>query len=132
MSPSLQLYKEIKDSFEQSRYITLIDNIKYRNILSKLRMSSHKLAIETGRHNNIPRSDRKCILCDLNDIEDEYHFILVCTKYIDLRKSYIPRYYYVNPSMFKFIDLLKSERKSLLIKVAIYCDKAFKIRDSSI
>ena len=53
----------------------MLQNIKYRNILAKLILSSHNLQIESGRHCKIPRRDRKCILCNLNDIEDEVHFV---------------------------------------------------------
>jgi len=87
---SLYLYKEIKSTFQMSPYITLLQNIKYRNILAKLRLSSHNLQIESGRHYKIPRHDRKCILCNLNDIEDEFHFVLICPFYSDLRAQLIP------------------------------------------
>ena len=39
---------------------------------------SMRAYIELGRHNNIPRNERKCTLCNLNDIEDEFHFVLKC------------------------------------------------------
>ena len=106
--------------------------MKLRNILAKLRLSSHNLLIETGRHNNIDRNDRKCTICNNNDIEDEYHFVLICTLYDSLRKQYISNYFTRNPSMFKFLELLNSERKSVLTKLAIYCNKAFKLRFDSL
>ena len=34
-----------------------------------------------GRHHNIDVSDRVCKLCNLREVEDEYHFLLIC--YID-------------------------------------------------
>ena len=36
-----------------------------------------------------------------NDIEDEYHFILECSKYVEIRRKYIKPYYCINPSAFK-------------------------------
>ena len=36
------------------------------------------------RHNTIDRHDWKCIRCNLNDIEDGFHFVLVCLDYINL------------------------------------------------
>ena len=91
-------------------------------------MSSHQLSIETGRHNNINRNDRKCALCQVNDIEDEFHFVLVCTVYEQLREHYIPRYYYIRPSMLKFTKLLKTSNLNLLNNLGKYCKKAFNIR----
>ena len=30
------------------------------------------------RYQNIPRYDRKCEKCDLNEIGDEFHYLFVC------------------------------------------------------
>ena len=128
---SLYLYRNLKQTFEPSYYLSL-DNAKYRNCIAKMRLSSHKLAIETGRHQNVAREQRKCLCCDLNDIEDEYYFILICPLYNDLRNLYIPKYYTTRPSVFKFINLLNIEKKSILNKLAIYCIKSFKLRDNFI
>ena len=104
---------------------------KYRNTIAKLRLSSHQLNIETGRRRNISRSDRKCTLCNSNDIEDEYHFVLICPIYYDLRKLYIPRYYHVRPSMFKFIELLNTSNLKTLNKLALFCNKSFIVRNET-
>lgn len=125
---SLVMYREIKHNFELSAYIENIQEFKLRQVLAKLRLSSHNLNIESGRHRNIPRDDRKCTICTKNDLEDEYHFVLICTAFSDHRKKFIPKYYYDYPSMFKFIQLLSSTNTKLLTKLAIYCNKAFKIR----
>ena len=58
-----------------SSYLVTVKNIKLGNIKVKIRLSSHQLCIETGRHRGIERTERKCVLCDLYDIEDEYHFV---------------------------------------------------------
>ena len=126
---SLYLYRYLKQTFEPSSYLSL-DNSKYRNTIAKIRLSSHKLAIETGRHQNIVRDQRKCLCCDLNDIEDEYHFILICPLYNDIRTLYIPTYYSNRPNMFKFTNLLNIDKTSILNKLAIYCIKSFKLRDT--
>ena len=74
----LTLYKGVKNIFERSSYIDIITSFKLRNTVARLRLSSHSLNIETGRHLKIPLEDRKCALCTCNEIEDEYHFILIC------------------------------------------------------
>ena len=61
--------------------------------MSKLRCSTHDLAIETGRHHNVKREHRLCMYCNIFDIEvveDEYHFLASCPLYADLRDLYIP------------------------------------------
>ena len=114
LSSSLDIYRDIKSSFELTPYLLLIKNRKFRNVITKLRLSLHQLNIETGRHRNIERLDRKCKICNLGDLEDEYHFTLVCRAYDDLRKQYLPKCYYDKPSVFKFISLLNSTKLKIL------------------
>ena len=88
---------------------------KIRYAFTRLRVSSHRFAIETGRWHKpdkIPLENRKCQNC--NTLEDEFHFILECHLYQDLRAEYIKRYYWVRPNMPKFIELLKSENKTTI------------------
>ena len=132
LSTALYMYKEIKQTFELSSYLLVIHKRKLRNAIAKLRLSSHRLSIEVGRHRNIPRWERKCTLCNRNDLEDEYHFTLICPSYTDLRQQYIQRYFYVNPSVLKYITLMNSTKAKVLRNLAIYITKAFKLRDSLI
>jgi hypothetical protein len=46
--------------------------------LCKFRTTNHKLPIEQGRWNNIQRENRKCNLCNLEEIGDEFPYILNC------------------------------------------------------
>ena len=98
-----------------SPYLLIIQNKKHRNIIAKLRLSLHQLNIETGRHTNIEQLDRKCNLCNPNDLEEEYHFTLICPIYKDLRPAYIQKYLYKRPSVMKFLELLNSTRPKILI-----------------
>ncbi|XP_060582312.1 uncharacterized protein LOC132738738 [Ruditapes philippinarum] len=124
-SPSLIFFREIKEEFELSKYLLIIENKKHRQYLSKLRMSSHWLNIEYGRHRNIERQNRLCELCQQCTIEDEYHFVMECSFYNTLRIRYIPRYFRVRPSMVKLVELMKTESKPLLYKMSVYIKHAF-------
>jgi len=56
-------------------------------------MSSHRLKVETCRWQKptaIPFNERKCTLC--LKLEDEFHFLLECPLYIDLRKKEVKKY----------------------------------------
>ena len=59
-----------------SEYLDIVNSKKFRIVLTKLRVSSHRLEIEIGRW---PRSEknefdnRKCKLC--NNLENEFHFV---------------------------------------------------------
>ena len=54
-------------------------------MLSKLRISAHKLAIEGGRYLNIPKHERICTACNSGEVEDEEHFLLNYSLYKPLR-----------------------------------------------
>ena len=49
----------------------------------KFKVSNHKLMIELGRYqrNHIPRENRLCPLCTSNQVENESHFLLQCSRY---------------------------------------------------
>ena len=83
--PKLSTYKNVKCNIGFEKYLSCVKNINHRIALTRLRCSSHKLAIEDGRFRNLARSERKCIYCKMDVIEDEYHFLLVCPFYRNLR-----------------------------------------------
>ena len=58
------------------------NNRKERVMMTKLRVSDHKLMIEVGRHHRpiLPRPDRKCPMCN-EFVEDEVHFLTKCCLY---------------------------------------------------
>ena len=89
-STSVTLYRELNANFEISPYLKILCNWKHCTAIAKLRLSSHSLNIESGRHHGVPRGERKCLYCNLNDIEDEFHFIFKCPLYNELRILYIP------------------------------------------
>ena len=57
-------------------YLDILTKTKYRKAMSRLKMSSHRLQVESGRWHkptSIPISERKCTLC--NKLEDAFHCI---------------------------------------------------------
>ena len=58
-------------------YLYKVSNYKYRQAITRLRISSHDLMIEKGRHILIDNKDRLCPICrNINTIEDEIHFLV--------------------------------------------------------
>ena len=99
----LHTYSIIKTSFEFENYLNHVNIDSHRVALARFRISAHKLFIEEGRHRNIPKEQRLCSKCNMNTIENEYHFLLVCPLYRQLRVNYLPKYYCHWPNMAKFI-----------------------------
>ena len=84
--------------------------------------------IEEGRYRNIDRNQRFCTKCNMNVIENEFHFVLVCPFYRQLRNECLPRYYCHWPSLFKFKRLMKSTNNKLISKVAKFVYLATRLR----
>ena len=80
-------YRVYKSEFGFSHHLDVVCVKSHRVALSRLIMSSHSLRIETGRWERppIPRQDRMCSVC--HKLGDEYHFLLECLSFQELRKG---------------------------------------------
>ena len=115
--------------FQMQPYLEKVNIRKFCQAFSRLRMSSHRLEIESGRWtrpNSTPLDDRKCNLCNI--LEDEFHFVLECTMFVELRKKYISRYYWNRPSMHKFISLINNDNETCIRNLSTFIFQAFKLR----
>ncbi len=81
----LRTYKLFKQNHIKEPYLKM-KNLAHRRSLTKFRISSHQLEIEKGRFQKLPIDDRICKQCNSNQIEDERHFLLVCSSYAENRK----------------------------------------------
>ena len=61
------------------------------SILTKFRISSHKLEIEKGRYMNIPAERIVCRLCKLH-VENEIHFRLECPSLANTRREILDQF----------------------------------------
>ena len=108
---------------------------KYRIAISRLRLSSHHLAIETGRHAKpkIPIERRFCTFC-LDKIDDEIHFLIECKKYQILRKhmfntilSQVSDFNIRNSNSKNFfLEIMLSENIEVLVAVGKFIFLAWK------
>ena len=130
-SPVLISYNYFKNNFEYESYLDILP-YSLRCTLSRLRLSSHSLRIQTGRYaqNRLARNERICLYCDSGDIEDEFHFICICRRFENLRKQCLKKYYINRPSMFKFTELMKCNSKNVLRNLSKYVKEALSIRHS--
>ena len=97
-SNRLSTYSSFKNTLHFETYLDVIKEPKFRIALTRFRVSSHDLDIERGRYTYIHRNNRTCKQCQLNQKETEYHFLLICPKYSDIRSKYIKRIYYTWPT----------------------------------
>ena len=91
-----RLFKPI-DNYKCEDYLHQITNTQHRIALTKLRLSNHKLAIETGCYSRPFKkpAERTCPICK-KEMEDKYHFLNICTAYQEKQcslRDYLEREY---------------------------------------
>ena len=61
----LTIYKVFKQEFKYEQYLDVIKHTKDRRLLTQLRISAHRLRVESARYgrNRLERSDRTCQIC---------------------------------------------------------------------
>ena len=88
--------------------------------MTKLRVSSHRLSIESGRWskpNPTPLSERNCLFCNLHNT---------------IRKLYIPKYYRKCSNILKMYELINAGNNKVLKNLSIFINKAFELRNNTI
>jgi hypothetical protein len=71
-------------------YLEIPHKFKTALRITALRITSYTLEIETGRHINVNMEDRLCKLygnSNLYCVESEYHVLMECFVYDDLRRK---------------------------------------------
>ena len=83
----LRTYRLYKNTVKTEKYLRLQIPKRVRRTVALFRSGSLPLAIETGRYARprIPIDDRLCKHCDINEVESERHFMMVCPLYDDMR-----------------------------------------------
>jgi hypothetical protein len=130
----LRTYCTFKTQFNQENYVHML-NRNLRSPFCKLRVSAHQLMIEKGRYvtPRIPPENRICRICDLNAVEDEFHFIMKCTAYNDIRFTLFSQ---INEALVTdnfsdmdfFLKIMCASDFDIVKVVANYVRSAFNVR----
>jgi hypothetical protein len=124
------LYASIKSHFSLSSFLVEVKHVQARNYLIRIRLGVSQLRTHKLRFaKNVSDESLLCPLCKIA-VESEYHFILVCSAYNEIREMYISRKYYSNPNMCKLNILLASQIKPTMIGLAMYLKHAFDMRQA--
>ena len=83
--PKLRTYALFEINLKTELYVSLLILKCKRSIFCQFRSGILPLAIETGRHRNVPADERLCEICNWNLVEDEIHFLCFCPRYQELR-----------------------------------------------
>ena len=94
-----------RENLEFEPYLKILSKSSHI-LLIKFRTANHKLPVETERWKNIPLAERKCTLCNKNDIGNEFHYLLICPYFATERTRLLKPYFFQRPNIFKYISLL--------------------------
>lgn len=81
----LRTYSTFKNNYGKNT-ITTLSRLEEKYI-TKLRISTHQWSIEKGRQCRVPR-----VLNNIQEVEDEQQFLLMCSKYNNWINGNDPRY----------------------------------------
>jgi hypothetical protein len=134
----LSTYKHIKRNYCIEPYLSCIEDPYIRKEVTCFRISAHSLRIEIGRYKNIDRDKRTCLICNSDEIEDEFHFMMACPEYRDLRIKYLypillninNEYNYNEWEM--FIKILTCTDNGVMLNVANFIQKAMMKRNCKV
>ena len=85
----LRTYRKFKKEYCTEAYVKTLMPLKHRSALAKFRCGVAPLKIETGRYgmNRLPANERLCEFCENNEVEDEFHVVMICNFYDDIRHN---------------------------------------------
>ena len=109
----------MKERFALEHYLYKLTPAAMKNILF-FRLNNHKLPIQSQRYSEIPRDERLCPLCDLNEIGDEFHYLFCCPQPLILenRKLLLPKYFQHLANVMKMKQLFAKKSVKCLKKLS--------------
>ena len=101
-------------TYNKTLYSSLV-NDDARMMVTRWRLSCHKLYVETGRYKTpkVERHQRVCKMCGV--LEDEHHAVLVCHAHYGIRMKFRDKIRWTSVS-----DILNPDNEEDLITIAEY------------
>ena len=130
--PILRAYAVFKTKFSQENYIELLSNKKYQRTISRFRVSSQRLCIETGHEKpRVPLELRLWKYCESEAVNDE----LPCDFHLRDRQILFSILgentdnFYSLTDIDKFKEILTSQRHYVIFALGKFIHDGFKSRD---
>ena len=126
----LRTYRKFKNIYKCEPYLEM-NSHNLRKNFCRFRISAHNLNIETGRHKNIPLKERLCTKCNLLQVEDEVHALVICPFYDPQRQTLFETannsspHFSQLPAEAKFTWLMSNEDGSIIYTLANFISSNF-------
>ena len=130
ISHKLRTYALFKRDVGFESYLVNVKNVAERQLITRFRLSNHRLMIEVGRHRGLGKEERVCPFCP-NYVEDEFHFLLECEIYENQRENFL---YPIIETIPGFLGLTRAEKIEILMcemdkNICKYISNSLAIRD---
>ena len=137
--PKLDTYRKIKSDFRMETHTLYVRTKRHEQALTRLRVSSHNLHIERGRHCRpiTPRNERLCHFCCLYQVDDEKHFLMACKFHSAERQSLLEAISSIlkldreSDTTELFLSVMGSKEKTVLQALSKFVYGGFQKRDKS-
>ena len=136
--PILRNYTLFKRTLAAEPYITTKMGAIFKKCIAKFRVSSHRLAIETGRHLKppLPIESRICVHCPGELVDDELHLITFCkhhdgerVRLYQIAKRYIADFENLD-NRAKFVAILGTSIPPHIIALGNFLHTCFRKRNT--
>ena len=126
-----ETYKSFKTLLEPEKYLSLNLPFVMKSMLARFRTSTHDLMIEKGRHIGLDRYLRHCPLCKRRNIlivENEFHFLIECAEYEELRQEIFGHSFFRRRNIHVFNWVMSNNDPRIIAKLSKFIYRAFDLR----
>ena len=134
----LRTYRLFKVKHCKEPYISIYFNNVLKKCISKFRVSSHRLGIETGRYDKKPAEERICVHCPGQHIDNEIHFLTECVYHsqdrnllYDCAKLHVSGFSEMHDNLDIFKGIMTCHKKEVIIALGKFLHSGFTKRENS-
>jgi len=132
--PKLRTYITLKKELKQEMYLTVRDRCGVPEF-TRLRGGTNRLKIEKGRFEKLAPEDRICEFCGTGEVENEFHFMMICPLYREFRKELwlsvkrdLPQPVMIYADEDKFFIFMTAQESEVVKKVLKFIKQAMRAR----
>ena len=118
----MQITECLRLNTSLKKYLDISEG-KFLNYFINFRMCNNYLPVEKGRLYKQDLINRKCRLCNLNEIGDEFHYLFKCHLFTDDRTTFISNRLCRNPNVYTYENIMNTKNKKILLALGKFFTK---------
>lgn len=123
--PSMRFYSTIKNDLKLEWYLDIGLSRERVNLIARFRGCLLRIGVNEGRWQGVQYENRKCKLCNSNEIDDELHFLFRCRAWSGFRSKLLDYDCFKNECAF---DIFEVKNKKLMIELFYFLKNATEMR----